>query len=90
LGVFGRIVRLVGAGLERLAGLSGSHILLQVVLAGGGFGAVQSMVEGWLAGSQGAALAIASILIVGVVAMGSAIIYLVVSIAQAFSQEGVR
>jgi len=78
----GKIARLVRAGVESLKQPSFKYRLWQigfVVLqaagsaggggqGGGGFGALASKIQGWLAGSQGAALAIASILfVVGVI-----------------------
>ena len=75
----GKIARLVRAGVDSLRRLSVGERLWQVwpialqaagaaAQAGGssgkGFAALQATVEGWLAGSQGAALAIASLLFV--------------------------
>ena len=57
--LLGRLAGWVGAGLEQLRRLMDAPMLWQ-----GGFGALQATIEGWLAGSQGAALAIASILFV--------------------------
>lgn len=60
-----RVVGVIVAGLRPLGRLLNGELL--ALLQAGGFGALESMVEGWLSGSRGAALAIASVLfIVGV------------------------
>ena len=70
----GRVVRWVGASLESLRRLNAAQrlwqmgvIILQAAAqaqGGGaqGFSALQATIQGWLSGSQGAALAIANIL----------------------------
>ncbi len=123
--VGGKVARWVRAGVKSLKQLNVKERFWQIgfiILQGGGakgFAALQGMIQGWLAGSQGAALAIASILfvvgcivkfvpgvsrrmremgmetlenglfIVGIVAMGGAILGFIVLIAQAFGGEGV-
>ncbi|MEM3921955.1 MAG: hypothetical protein QXG25_03620 [Nitrososphaerota archaeon] len=60
-----RVVGVIVAGLRPLGRLLNGELL--ALLQAGGFGALESMVEGWLSSSRGAALAIASVLfIVGV------------------------
>ena len=54
--LLGSLAGWVRAGLEQLRRLMDAPMLWQ-----GGFGALQATIEGWLAGSQGAAPAIASI-----------------------------
>ena len=54
--LFGKVARWVRAGVESLRQLKDVPMLWQ-----GGFAALQGMIQGWLAGSQGAVLAIASI-----------------------------
>ena len=53
------MARWVRAGVDSLRRLKDMPMIWQ-----GGFAALQSMIQGWLSGSQGAALAIASILFV--------------------------
>lgn len=53
------MARWVRAGVDSLRRLKDMPMIWQ-----GGFATLQAMVEGWLAGSKGAALAIASLLII--------------------------
>ena len=55
----GKAVRWVRAGVKSLRQLKNTPMLWQ-----GGFAALQRMIQGWLAGSQRAALAIAGILLI--------------------------
>lgn len=57
--MIGRLARWVRAGVDSLRRLKDMPMIWQ-----GGFAALQSMIQGWLSGSQGAALAIASLLII--------------------------
>ena len=54
-----KAVRWVRAGVNSLRQLKDTPMLWQ-----GGFAALQGMIQGWLAGSQGVALAIAGILLI--------------------------
>ena len=64
--VGGKVAQWVRAGVKSLRQLKDVPMLWQIgfiILQGGGakgFAALQVMIQGWLAGSQGAALAIAS------------------------------
>ena len=58
--LLGKAVRWVRAGVKSLRQLKDMPMLWQ-----GGFAALQRMIQGWLAGSQRAALAIAGILPIG-------------------------
>lgn len=60
--VGGKVARWVRAGVKSLRQLGVGQRLWQMgfVIFQGGFGALQGMIQGWLAGSRGAALAIAS------------------------------